>query len=246
MAIVKKRRKSGRFVWYLDERIQGRRVIRSLKTDDKQIARERYHVLAARLHREEDESASRKTSIAGLRERVIEYIGATRTEKYQKQFVFAFNFLEKAFPPSTGIGAIDRSSLDEFRVMELANVKPNTINAYFRALRTAYNLAMDWELIDKNPFAKLGELKDSSIDERDKYFSDEEMRLVLNGLDDSDLPEYFRPAVELSLYCGLRLSEVLTLTPNDVKDEQLLVRGKGNKVRSIPFVAQPVTSPWVV
>ena len=129
MAIVKKHRKSGGFVWHLDERIQGRRVIRSLKTDDKQTARERYHVLAARLHREEEETASRKTSVAGLRERVVDHIGATHTEKYQKQFVFAFNFLKNAFPESTDIGDIDRSSLDAFRVKALADVKPNTVNA---------------------------------------------------------------------------------------------------------------------
>jgi len=253
MAIVKKHRKSGGFVWHLDERIQGRRVIRSLKTDDKQTARERYHVLAARLHREEEETASRKTSVAGLRERVVDHIGATHTEKYQKQFVFAFNFLKNAFPESTDIGDIDRSSLDAFRVKALADVKPNTVNAYFRALRTAWNLAIEWELTEKNPFAKLGELKDSTIDERDKYFSEEETQMVLNGFDDSELPGYFRSAVELSLYCGLRLSEVLTLKPGDIKNDQLLVRGKGNKVRSIPLrgpardtaLSRVNGSPWL-
>lgn len=253
MSLVLKPRKNGRAVYHLDERIEGRRYIRSLGTDNKKIAKERYRQLVARLVRDDAEVASHRTSIAGLRERVVDHIGATRTEKYQKQFVFAFNFLQKSFPESTDIGGIDRSSLDKWRVKSLSEVKPNTVNSYCRALRTAWNLAIDWELTAKNPFSKLGELKDSTIDERDKYFSDEEVEQVLDGFDDSELPDCFRPATELSLYCGLRLSEVLTLTPDDIKAEQLWVRGKGNKVRTVPLrgrarhiaLSRVNGSPWL-
>tara|TARA_Y100000588_G_scaffold251535_1_gene266024 strand:- start:5130 stop:5861 length:732 start_codon:yes stop_codon:yes gene_type:complete len=148
---------------------------------------------------------------------------------------------------------IDRSSLDEWRVKALNEVKPNTVNAYCRALRTAWNLAIDRELTAKNPFSKLGELKDSTIDERHKYFSEEEVEQVLDGFDTSELPDYFRPATELSLYCGLRLSEVLTLTSDDIKAGQLWIRGKGNKVRTVPprrrarhiAVSRVNGSPWL-
>ena len=136
---------------------------------------------------------------------------------------------------------IDRSSLDEWRGKALNEVKPNTVNTYCRAPRTAWNLAIDCEL------------RDSTIDERHKYFSEEEVEQVLDGFDTSELSDYFRPATELSLYCGLRLSEVRTLTSDDIKAGQLWIRGKGNKVRTVPLrgrarhiaVSRVNGSPWL-
>ena len=47
--------------------------------------------------------------------------------------------------------------------------------------------------------------------------------------------------------CGLRISEALSLKTSDIKDEYIVILGKGKKERLIPIISQvkKVLSEWI-
>ena len=48
--------------------------------------------------------------------------------------------------------------------------------------------------------------------------------------------------------CGLRISEALSLKTSDIKDEYIVILGKGKKERLIPIISQvkKVLSEWIL
>lgn len=110
--------------------------------------------------------------------------------------------------------------------------KPKTVNLYLGILRTAYNLALDNEWLEKNPFKgkKVNfKLKPRAIEYLKK---DDENKL------DSFMPDYFQPILITALNSGLRRGNIINL-----KWKQLdfnfrtieITENKGNKHIKLPM-----------
>jgi integrase len=157
-------------------------------------------------------------------------------------------------------------ALDQIRLADVetwrtkrlkAGRKPSTLNRDTNALKAALQRAVDWELIEANPLARLKPLK---VDKQPivRYLSDaEEKRLTraLKARDDAaraarrrtnahrakrdleQLPaigtycDNLTPLVLLALNTGLRRGELLGLSWGDVdlRHKRLTVRGEGTK-----------------
>ena len=113
-----------------------------------------------------------------------------------------------------------------------------SIQSYVRALRSFINWLYDEELIDVDICArfKLPKAQRKVID----ILTDEEIRAVYRSLEGSD-PLVLRNRLILSIYldCGLRLNELVGLKISDVhrRERYLIVSGKGNKQRMVPYGA---------
>lgn len=142
----------------------------------------------------------------------------------------------------TPLDRIDPSAVDAWRTKRLAaGASKATINRDVGALRAALSRAVEWELIELHPLARL---KPLPIDRkgRTRFLSDAEVQRFLTALEapDPQRPAYLRPAVMLMLYAGLRRGEALGLRMRDVdlSRNTLMVAGhraKSGQTRHVPM-----------
>jgi site-specific recombinase XerD len=124
-------------------------------------------------------------------------------------------------------------------------VSSTTVNGYFRALRTFFNWLEREELIIENPFRKL---KPPRIDKK-----------VIQALSPTEIDRLFRVCsgksvldvrnkaiVSLFLDTGLRVSELVNLTLDDVLDDGSIIikHGKGGKQRIVRIGTKAHKALW--
>ncbi len=115
-------------------------------------------------------------------------------------------------------------------------LSPVTINHKLTSLRSFYRYLQREEYVNDNPFLLLKSLKIQQKNP-DFLFVDEMIDL-LDSIDvNSPLGRRNKVMLELMYASGLRCSEVVSLTLKqiDFKSQILLIHGKGNKDRYVPF-----------
>ena len=125
--------------------------------------------------------------------------------------------------------------IDKFKADMIAQGKSNaTFNRYFSSLSKAINLAIvNHDLSMQNPCKKSGKLLEDNMTTR--FLSeDEEKRLF------EELPKYLVPIVICALQTGLRLSNILNLTWEQVDLERNIIsikksQNKGRKNLQVPI-----------
>jgi len=118
------------------------------------------------------------------------------------------------------------------------NLSPASINAILSACKSFYDFLLDEELVKGNPFAN-SRLRVKEPDKKPDFLTEEELERVREAM--GRLPKHVRLAFETMLWTGLRVSEIASLTGEDVIKENgklfLRVRsGKGNKERIVPVL----------
>ena len=119
----------------------------------------------------------------------------------------------------------------------VSNTRDNT--AYARARKVAslksffnylYNKA---KLINNNPATELESPK--ILKRLPRYLNVEESKQLLSSVDIGTFSERDYAMLTLFLNCGLRLSELVGININNIRNNTLTVIGKGGKERSIPL-----------
>ena len=108
---------------------------------------------------------------------------------------------------------------------------PATVNRYLAALSHAFTIAMnDWGWIEDSPMRKVSKPKESRG--RVRFLSDGERKSLLEACKVSD-SQYLYLVVVLAMSTGMRLSEILNLTWNDVNlaDKYLILHETKNGER---------------
>jgi integrase/recombinase XerC/integrase/recombinase XerD len=121
-------------------------------------------------------------------------------------------------------------------------LSPASVNAVLSACKSFYDFLLDEELVKGNPFVSR-KLRVKEPDREPAFLSEEELKRVKKAME--KLPEHIKLAFETMLWTGLRVSEVASLTPEDVIEENerifLKVRsGKGQKERLVPVTDRDV------
>ena len=115
-------------------------------------------------------------------------------------------------------------------------ISKSTINNKISTLRTFYRFLVKQELVDDNPMVLVENMK---VPQRNPDFLfPEEMMELLDSIDvQSHLGIRNKAMLELMYASGLRCSEVVGLTLDciDFSRQILVVHGKGNKDRYVPF-----------
>lgn len=116
------------------------------------------------------------------------------------------------------------------------NLSKATINHKLSALRSFYNYLLKEELIDDNPFL-LVESQKTAKRNPEFLFPEEILDLLDNIETKDDLGIRNKAMLELMYASGLRCSEVINLQIANIDLNQmiLLIHGKGNKDRYVPF-----------
>ncbi|HZK43857.1 MAG TPA: tyrosine-type recombinase/integrase [Syntrophomonadaceae bacterium] len=114
--------------------------------------------------------------------------------------------------------------------------RDNAINGFIRGVKVFFNFLYEDEYIEKNPFAKVKQIKTDKV--IIETFKPEEIKKMLNQFDRSS---YYglRDALLIRLLydTGLRISEALSIKIDDIDLNRSLIKvfGKGHKERVVPF-----------
>lgn len=110
----------------------------------------------------------------------------------------------------------------------------SSINGMLRAVKSFYNFAIDSEFLED--FSR--RLKLPRVHKKEQLIlDDDEIKQLLGCFGDSTIDHRNKCFVMLMLDCGLRRGEIPRLNIGDVnlKNNTLLVRGKGSKQRIVPI-----------
>ncbi len=118
----------------------------------------------------------------------------------------------------------------------VSNTRKNSSIARARkvaSLKSFYNyLTNKAKLLEINPTSELESPK--ILKRLPKYLNIDESKQLLSSVDGKHTERDFA-MITLFLNCGMRLSELVGININDIKNESLTVIGKGGKERSIPL-----------
>ena len=119
--------------------------------------------------------------------------------------------------------------------LSLGGYHPRSISRILSSLRGFYEYLSEEGLVSKNPFRGM---KGPRVPRsQPKFLTIEEVNDLLDAPDPSTWEgRRNRAILEVFYLDGLRLSELCGLNIGDLRDDILLIRGKGNKERRVPLV----------
>ena len=146
------------------------------------------------------------------------------------------------------------SNLIMFRnMLEEKQLNPYTINARLSGLKSFFNFLTYARVISENPMDTIEKVSTNSVEQSTDYLTHEEYVRLLNIIG-TKLPNVKQDnfdyvskrdllMVGLMLQTGLRISEILNLTVNqiDTENKKIKVLGKGKKLRTVSFTNDILT-----
>lgn len=127
--------------------------------------------------------------------------------------------------------------VEHFKAIRLAECSATSVNMHFRALRSAFNTAIKWNLLAENPFANSSQVK--SVAQMPSFLTKEQFKKLLWLVEEEELKEVFLFAA----LTGMRLGEIVNLQWSEIDFEcrHIFVRNsdkhqtKSGKPRTIPM-----------
>ena len=154
---------------------------------------------------------------------------------YQEDMEDFFRFLKES-----GNGdflAIDHRDVRVYlSFLNERNYSRNSISRKMASLRSFYQFLTKHEVIKENPFAYIHLKKKNA--KLPRFFYEKEMEALFESVKGHEpLQQRNRALLEILYGSGLRVSECSNLTLSDIDWENgvLLIHGKGNKDRYVPF-----------
>lgn len=145
--------------------------------------------------------------------------------------------ISKKYGPKR-LNEVTKMQVQNFQAELLAEgLAPATANHHVKLIRRMLNLAVDWEMLDKNPVSRIAML--AEMNQKERYLSEEELvRLVQVLKTDS-----CRSVCLIILYLmstGARLNEVLSATWDQVDRERKIwripaINSKSKRLRTVPL-----------
>ena len=244
-------KKVGKYYW-LDIRIDGKRIRRSLRTDNRTHAIHKAERLRSQLL---NERGSKDIRFDEFCKQYIEYAWNEKPksalkEEQRLEKIKAFwtrEFQIKRLSDITPYhieqlkAALKAGKLSEGRSKDKDNkeLSKATVNYYLQLLRGMFYKAIDWEIYSKqNPLKKVRFYK---LNTRREVLSRSQINKVIEASREisqsplSPLQKVFYDLVILAINTGMRKSEILNLRWKDINNNELSVRGKGDKIRSVPL-----------
>ncbi|MCH8942238.1 MAG: site-specific integrase [Bacteroidetes bacterium] len=166
------------------------------------------------------------------------YIKNTFSPKYLKSVKLSLKHLTDYFGEDWKITTIGVKDAEDFKLY-IKERAPKGFVVYLRTLKAAFNMAVDWELIEKNPFTKIKIKKIQR--ERPEFLLREELQPILDKTDGKIFQDMFL----FSFYTGARLSEVVNIKWRNIDMERKIITigdceftTKNAKTRIVPICEQ--------
>lgn len=245
-----------RTVLWLDITVHGKRHRLSLHTDEDGLALERARDKARELDRGgwSDDVELREIANQYLTWAKIQKPASYMAEKYRLYRMLEYFrglHLDR-------LGDITPVHIEKMRSWLLdENRSRATVNRYTQLLRSLFFRAIDWEVYrGPNPVRKVKffrERPEVHVLKPEEIGKVMEAARGIAAAPQSSIQKVIPDIIELALMTGLRKSEILNLCWRNVRDDDVEVRGKGDRRRLVPLnrrareiiVGQPKRSEFV-
>lgn len=229
--------KHGKIFW-LDIRIKGKRIRRSLRTENRNEALARYAPLREKLL---TKHLAEKVLFSDFCNQYLDWCwsskpsSALREKQRLKKIRDFFEDLDIVYLDDITPYHIEKLKAE----LNTWNLSKTTMNMYLQILRGMFYKAIDWEVYDKtNPLKKIRFYKrNSTVQPLSKTDIAKvlEAAKIVSESPRSPLQRLFYDLVVFALNTGMRKSEVLNVRWKDIKEGEITVKGKGDKVRLVPL-----------
>ncbi|MBE0644557.1 MAG: tyrosine-type recombinase/integrase [Bacteroidetes bacterium] len=190
-------------IWYIIEKLDdGRRRKISTKTRDR-------HEAEQQLLRYVPASVSTEASCAPFLTQFIQEfhdhmsysLAPTTVRLYTDAFA---SFLE--IVGNVPVDLVSARDIDRYVAMRVKRIKPITVNKELSTLKAAFNHAVRWGYIEKNPFVGIRKLR--VPEKMPVYFTRDEVRTLIDGT----TADWLRDIIIVAVATGMRMGEMLALT----------------------------------
>jgi integrase len=129
--------------------------------------------------------------------------------------------------------AITPRDVAQVHVAAKSRTSPITANHLLKTLKRMLNLAIKWEMLEKNPAAHQEKYNEGPL--RERYLSKDELPRFLKALDEQD-DRLSVSALRLLLFTGCRREEILSLKWENFRKEEgriYLIKTKNGQSRTV-------------
>lgn len=155
-------------------------------------------------------------TIKAFRKDYLLYLDNTFSQKYKTSVVTTFNHLEKYFGESFPIKNISIREAELFKSSLVKN-SPKGILVYLRNLKAAFNRAVEWEMIDSNPFLNIKIKKHQQ--EKPAVLEDGDLNKIIECIGEPNIADI----ILYSCATGARLSEAVAAKWSNVNLESKII-----------------------
>jgi integrase len=172
----------------------------------------------------------------------LKYVGTTYAPGTKDNAERVFKAL-KGFLGNKNLCDFTALDIENFKAKRSETVAKATVNIDVRTLITAFNRAVDWGKISKNPFSKVKQIK--IADQKKRHITDDEFIKIFDAVEDA----WMKDVAGFAYLTGLRLGEVMNLrwVDYDETNKRITVhstvqnRVKGGKMRVVSLPDDAVT-----
>ncbi len=229
------RRKDSKY-WWMTFRIEGKRVSTSTGTSNKGMAAKIYTKRSMEIIEGKwfpKVAPPPPVPMNQLFDRYLQEVSpglAATSHARNGQMVKTF----QAFFGEMEVGEVSTAVVSRFKALRMEKHSPGTVLRELGLLRRIFTLAVhEWELAKENPVSKAMRSIANADNKRVRYLAPEEVPRLLAAL-----PPWLRPIVILARHTGLRRSNLLGLTWEQVKLERrvlLIPRTKNGLPIGLPL-----------
>lgn len=157
-------------------------------------------------------------------------------DNYRKQLLYLQRYLEQEHGVQE-LEEVHAYHIKEFlAMMDDKKRKPRYINDLLKVFRTFFNYMKAEGHIRTQPTAQIHNMKQPKV--KIQTFTPNDIRNMLNYFSGRDyLSIRNKTILALMFDTGMRINEVITLCPDQLREDHILVHGKGNKERVVPVSA---------
>jgi len=199
MATLWKRKIGGKYIYYVDFYLNGKRIRKSTKTGDRKLAELFLKDIEVKIAKDEFGFDDLKKKNIGLKDFADKYVEFSKATKAENTYLLdehsprvLIDFWGNVFLKNVTI-----MMLEEFKVKRSETVKPTSVNLEIRHLKAAFETAKKWGYIKENPFKGLKQIKIKGSN-FPRFLSKKQVRILFNSIPEGD----FWKLVQFYLYTG--------------------------------------------
>jgi integrase/recombinase XerD len=162
---------------------------------------------------------------------------------YSKQLGYLFNYLEEKEQIKDIEGVVPQHIKQFLMKMRQAGRTVNSYNDLLKAFKVFFRYACEEGYTDTLLTEKIKNAKGSKVIIR--TFADQELKRLITYYQGNDYLTIRNKVIMLFLVdTGVRLSELTGLTEAQIKQEHIIIKGKGDKERVVP--KSPLLRKWLI
>lgn len=242
MASLQKRKyKSGKTVWVIRYRENGKDKLKTIGETDKRTAERNYHKFCSQyMENGSDDEIRQDINLKDFNDQYLEFCRSVkepstlnREGRVLKLFVNFFGNIQIREITSSMIDKYIKHRLKQPSKKKNSTLSKSTINLELRHLKAIFNTALRWRYIKINPLKGIKMLKSFGTP-RPKYLEVDEikrLRVAFKGTE-------FQNIVDFYLWTGVRLCEALSLSFDDIdfKKCQITIKARNSKSKKYRYL----------